>query len=269
MGYDPKNPLDAEPSDRLAANADADTLSVREMAALLGDPDMTAQVLVRLAALHVASELDPLDPRQQRFYDWLARDARASESAEERQTAEQAAPAFAARVLRRHEAGRAGARPGIRRVNGAPETTRRSPHVSERAAPIYDLSVAAGVGRELWDEPATEWVQLPDDVNGSDFLALRVSGDSMSPLLHTGDTILVQRGSEVTPGRIIVARHPSDGYLVKRVSRVGATEIELASLNAEYAPLSIPFDTSLVLGTVILRWCPHGKRPEDISAAAS
>jgi phage repressor protein C with HTH and peptisase S24 domain len=266
MGYDPKNPLNAEPS---VPNTGDDTRSVREISALLEDPGMTAEVLTRLAARHVALELDPLDPRQQRFYVWIARDARASESAEEREAAAQAAPAFAALVLRRHDAARAGARPDIRRVNAAPETTRRSPRVSERAAPIYDLSVAAGVGRELWDEPATEWVQLPDDVNGSDFLALRVSGDSMSPLLHTGDTILVQRGSEVSPGRIIVARHPSDGYRVKRVSRVGASEIELASLNTEYAPLSIPFDTSLVLGTVILRWCPHGTRSEDVRSAAS
>ena len=103
-----------------------------------------------------------------------------------------------------------------------------------------------------------EWVKLPDDMDGSDFVALKVSGDSMAPLLHTGDTILVQRGSEVTPGRIIVARHPADGYLVKRVARVSGTEIELASLNADYAPQSIPADASLVLGTVILRWCPHG-----------
>jgi len=264
MGYNPKTPQDTLSSDKQATGADEESLDLRGIAALLGESGMTAQVLTRLAALRVASGIDPLDRRQQRFYDWLARDARASESAEEHRAAEQAAPAFVARVLRRNGAAHAITRPDIRRMKGAPETTRRSPRVSERAAPIYDLSVAAGVGRELWDEPATEWVQLPEDVNGSDFLALRVSGDSMSPLLHTGDTILVQRGSEVSQGRIIVARHPSDGYLVKRVSRVGATEIELASLNTEYAPLSIPFDTSLVLGTVILRWCPHGTHADDV-----
>jgi hypothetical protein len=33
--------------------------------------------------------------------------------------------------------------------------------------------------------------------------------------------------------------------------------VELQSLNPEYPTLEIPNDAALVLGTVVLRWCPH------------
>jgi SOS-response transcriptional repressor LexA len=33
--------------------------------------------------------------------------------------------------------------------------------------------------------------------------------------------------------------------------------IELTSLNPAYEPLEIPNDAALILGTVVLRWCPH------------
>jgi hypothetical protein len=36
--------------------------------------------------------------------------------------------------------------------------------------------------------------------------------------------------------------------------------VELASLNPEYPPIVIQRDPSLVLGTVLLRWCTHGDR---------
>jgi phage repressor protein C with HTH and peptisase S24 domain len=56
---------------------------------------------------------------------------------------------------------------------------------------------------------------------------------------------------------VVVARHPEHGYVVKRVGRVSSVRVELVSLNADYAPLEIPNDSALVLGTVLLRWCPH------------
>lgn len=35
--------------------------------------------------------------------------------------------------------------------------------------------------------------------------------------------------------------------------------MELTSLNADYPPLEIPHDASLILGMVVLRWCPHDR----------
>jgi len=75
--------------------------------------------------------------------------------------------------------------------------------------------------------------------------------------MHTGDTILVRVGTDVQPNTVIVARHPDDGYVVKRVDRLTPTTIQLASLNAGYPVLAIPRDPSLIVGTVVLRWCAH------------
>jgi hypothetical protein len=39
---------------------------------------------------------------------------------------------------------------------------------------------------------------------------------------------------------------------------VRARELELLSLNPEFAPVRIPRDEQSILGTVVLRWCEHG-----------
>jgi phage repressor protein C with HTH and peptisase S24 domain len=128
---------------------------------------------------------------------------------------------------------------------------------SRRVVPVVELGIAAGVGRELWDEPADAWVEVPNDAPAGDYVALRVVGDSMAPLMHTGDTVLVRRGADVRRDTVIVARHPDDGYVCKRVSRVRRESIELASLAPGRPPIVIPRDARLVVGTVMLVWCSH------------
>ena len=103
-----------------------------------------------------------------------------------------------------------------------------------RHAPAMDLSVAAGVGRELWDEPCDRWIPLPESAPDGRYVALRVTGDSMVPLLHDGDTILVKLGDEIVPDSVVVARVPDGGYVVKRVGGVAGSRVELASLNPDY-----------------------------------
>jgi len=129
--------------------------------------------------------------------------------------------------------------------------------ISRRVVPVVELRIAAGVGRELWDEPADAWVEVPNDAPAGDYVALRVVGDSMAPLMHTGDTVLVRRGADVRGDTVIVARHPDDGYVCKRVSRVRRESIELASLAPGRPPIVIPRDARLVVGTVMLVWCSH------------
>lgn len=132
------------------------------------------------------------------------------------------------------------------------------------AAPHLDLAAAAGMGRDLWDEPCDEWVRLPDDVPNGRYIALRVAGDSMSPVLHTGDTILVQLGPKVTRGSVVLARLADGGYVVKCVARVTRSLLQLASLNPSFPPVMVQRDAHTVVGTVVLRWCPHG--PESRAA---
>jgi SOS-response transcriptional repressor LexA len=126
------------------------------------------------------------------------------------------------------------------------------------AVACVDLAAAAGAGREIWDEPAERWLAIPAAVPRVRALALRVAGESMAPLLHSGDVVLVELGPTLARGRIVVARHPADGYVCKRVERIGRREVLLASLDASYGTLVIPRDERLVVGTVRLAWraCP-------------
>lgn len=126
-----------------------------------------------------------------------------------------------------------------------------------RRAAYLDLRVAAGAGRALWDAECESCVPLPDDVPSGRYLALRVDGESMVPLMCPGDVVLVRLGADIAPGSVIVARGLDDGYVVKRVGRVSKRQLELLSLNPAFAPMQVARRTNTVLGTVVLRWCDH------------
>jgi len=128
--------------------------------------------------------------------------------------------------------------------------------------PLVELGVAAGTGRELLDEPSDTRVVLPPDTAPGRYVALRVVGDSMRPLLHSGDVVLVALEASVAPGAVVVARHPEHGYVVKRMGRPGAWGTPLESLNPAYPPLMLPPGSGSVIGRVVLRWCGHaGPKP--------
>lgn len=132
----------------------------------------------------------------------------------------------------------------------------------ERLAPLrqvamHDLGVAAGVGCELWDAECEAVIPLPDELPTGRYLALRVKGDSMTPLMHQDDVVLVELGDQVVRDRVVVARGPEEGYVVKRVGKIASDFIELLSLNSVFAPVRIPREPGAVLGTVVLRWCEH------------
>ena len=126
-------------------------------------------------------------------------------------------------------------------------------------APQLELGAAAGVGRDLWDEPCEQWVRIPDDAPAGSYVSLRVVGESMDPLLHTGDSVLVQIGTSVARDTVVLARVPDAGYVVKKVARVTRAELELQSLNDAFPPIVVPRDERTVVGTVVLRWCPHSR----------
>jgi SOS-response transcriptional repressor LexA len=223
-------------------------------------------LLVRIATDRAMAQLDPLDPGEAGFLAWYARETRATLSVAERHRLESGADRFVYNVLAR----RGMERLRVREVPAEPES---APAWEEgtlaevvaaaarvRHAPSVELSVAAGAGRELWDEPCDRWIPLPEGTPDGKYVALRVTGDSMVPLLHDGDTILVKLGEELVPDTVVVARVPDGGYVVKRVGGLAGSRVELASLNPDYPPIVIPRDPSLVLGTVLLRWCTHGDR---------
>jgi phage repressor protein C with HTH and peptisase S24 domain len=206
---------------------------------------------------------DPADPANADFYDWWATELRAREGVGS-DDAERLAGEFAARLATHVVAGEAripslGGRPSGERTSLDDATLRVSIAAAERsrAAVVVDHAVAAGGGRDLWDEPAERWVDLPDGVPDGRYVVLTVAGDSMLPALHSGDSVLVKVGTELTRHSIVVARRPDDGYVVKRVGTMTRRHVELVSLNPTFPPVRIPRDERLVVGTVVLRWCTH------------
>jgi hypothetical protein len=155
----------------------------------------------------------------------------------------------------------------VRRIDRAPELVspdRPGPLAAmfaearaRGAAPLAELGVAAGTGRELFDEPCDAWVALPEGLPPSRYVALRVVGDSMTPLLHSGDVVLVDLDRPVSPGSVAVARLPDHGSVVKRLVRTDGDRWRLVSLNPAYPPLEVPPDSGALLGPVVLRWCVH------------
>lgn len=230
--------------------------------ALVREREMDA--LMELAGAAAFDALDPADPRNDRFFMWVARQLRTRRTPEERRDDEERAREFGKRMAIRW----AQRSLDIHDVDSAPplEPTPVSATVAaslehvlpNTQAPHVDMAIAAGAGRELWDEECTECVVVPPEVRPGLHLAVRVAGDSMMPYLHAGDTVLVRLGEKPAAGTVIVARLPDDGYVLKRVGRLDRYRIELLSLNPAYPPLSVPREERTVLGRVVLRWCPHG-----------
>lgn len=235
--------------------------------------DAVTDELVRLAAHRIDSDVRSGAAYDERRLQWQAQEERrrsedGDTSGSHRESLRQLArriqgAARAARLPMERRSGHPTIRTPNRHCSIMDAMSRVQPETgfaSELLAPRIELGVAAGIGRDLWDEPCDSWIELPVDMPSGRYIGLGVNGDSMEPLMHTGDTILVRVGSDVQPNTVIVARHPDDGYVVKRVDRLTPTTIQLASLNAGYPLLAIPRDPSLIVGTVVLRWCAHEER---------
>jgi phage repressor protein C with HTH and peptisase S24 domain len=211
--------------------------------------------LVRLVAAALAAE--PASPAwdDRQFVEWWSSRARSRAARAAALLTDEdylaAGRALQARVVARQH--------GIRWHREHPELL---PAATGRGAtPLVDLAVAAGVGRELWDEPAEAWLALAPSLGVEPppgrYLALRIAGDSMEPVMHTGDTVLVALGRPLRSGAVVVARRPDDGYVCKRVGRLTARVAELESLAPGREVIRIPRDDQLVVGQVVAVWCHH------------
>jgi phage repressor protein C with HTH and peptisase S24 domain len=129
------------------------------------------------------------------------------------------------------------------------------------AAPFVELGVAAGIGRELWDEECSSWVRLPSGIPKGSYVALKVSGESMMPLLHSGDVMVLRLDSPFSSRDIVVARVEDSGFVVKRVGSVNPEFVELVSINPAFGSIRVSRAAQPVVGVVVLCWCEHQTAP--------
>jgi phage repressor protein C with HTH and peptisase S24 domain len=203
---------------------------------------------------------DDLALQDERFLYWLANDLRAGLDQDQRSKDERDAAEFARRALTRLKVRVAEKRLPRRKLKERAASIRATlahsiPAASrERCATILDLAVAAGGGRELWDEPCDRWLELPEDVPSGRYVALRVAGDSMAPLLGSREVILIELDATPRVDDLIVARLPDQSHVVKRIASMKGSIMELASFNPEYESIFFARDPSPVVGTVIARF---------------
>jgi phage repressor protein C with HTH and peptisase S24 domain len=220
-----------------------------------------ADGLMRHVARRIEQTDNNLDYQDERFLSWLASDLRMEQTSAEVRRDYELADEFA-RCISARVAGRNVEKTLRRfplRARAAPVTATVAQSLPfaarNRCATLLDLAVAAGAGRELWDEPCDRWLELPEDVPAGRYVALKVAGDSMVPVLDQRDVILIQLDTTPRVDDLIVARLPDQSHVVKRVASISNGKLELASFNPSYAPVFVSRDDpSSVVGTVIARF---------------
>ncbi len=102
--------------------------------------------------------------------------------------------------------------------------------------------VAAGIPLEEIED-IIDYEQVPIEmVKGSKYFALRIKGDSMSPMIEDGDDVICRAQSEVENGEIaIVTINGADGCCKKFYKRDGA--VTLKSINPDYQDMKFDAQT--------------------------
>ncbi len=86
-------------------------------------------------------------------------------------------------------------------------------------------------------------------LEGADLSAIRVEGDSMEPLLRSGDEIFVDRNKRAGEGIHVV--RIGDALHVKQVHASAPGRIKLISANEAYAPIELARGEVEIIGRVV------------------
>lgn len=219
--------------------------------------------LMQFVGEYLLAHGDELHPK---LVEWMVEDARARMTHEECAENDRIARAATARIVRRVRARDASVRLGSHRmvqrdatVVGDVRDTALLAAEERCVAWLGSNAVAAGVGRELWDEPCDSWLELPEAIPPGNQIALPVAGDSMEPVLFEGDGIIVDLNAPVRTGSVVVARHPENGYVVKCVGQLTRSWVELESFNPAYPAFRLRRTPGAIVGVVVARV----QRPDD------
>lgn len=124
--------------------------------------------------------------------------------------------------------------PGI--LMGLDGTTNKSTKSSNSTVIKIFGRVAAGIPLEAIEEVIDE-EEIPEELaRTGDFFGLRISGDSMEPDIHNGDTVIVRRQDNAESNEIVIALVNGNDGVCKRLKKY-ADSIALISLNPNYEPM--------------------------------
>ncbi len=114
-----------------------------------------------------------------------------------------------------------------------------------RILSYYYRLASAGTGQILFDMPPTKRIEIPDipKYRKADY-AIGVNGDSMEPVYHDGDMLLVEMSDEIRVGEIGIFSLNGECY-VKKLGKG-----ELISLNPKYDNIPLN-ETAKCMGRVI------------------
>lgn len=121
--------------------------------------------------------------------------------------------------------------------------------------PRLPLGASAGPGAFSAEEISFDHFQFSRrwlaemGLEGANLSAIRVEGDSMEPLLRSGDEIFVDRNKRVGEGVFVV--RVGDVLHVKQVQPIGSGRLRLVSANSAYAPMDLDGDELEIIGRVV------------------
>jgi SOS-response transcriptional repressor LexA len=106
--------------------------------------------------------------------------------------------------------------------------------LNRKYIPVYD---PAGAGGGWDDGDIVEYIDIPNDTPGKN-AGYVVRGDSMSPAIPDGSTVIVRLQEYAAPKNIIVAWTPDDGQICKYLEQVTEDGFYvLTSINPNYRPI--------------------------------
>lgn len=109
----------------------------------------------------------------------------------------------------------------------------------------YYRLASAGTGQIIFDTPPTKRIEIPDTPeNQKAAYAIGVNGDSMEPVYHDGDTLLIEMTEEILPGDIGIFLVDDCCYVKKRGKN------ELISINKDSPNISLN-ESARCMGKVI------------------
>ena len=124
-----------------------------------------------------------------------------------------------------------------------------------RAIPRLPLDASAGPGSVGSQEIPYDTIKFSRrwlremGLDGADLSAIRVEGDSMEPLLRSGDEIFVDRAKRSGEGVFVV--RIGDALHVKQIRVSAPGTITLVSANEAYPPLELAREKVEVIGRVV------------------